>query len=267
MLKESIITFLKNSGKVLVDKSPEILLGVAIFGSVSSVAMAIKVTPEAEILIKEELERMSEEQNIDISEIKLKWTDYVKICWKVYMFTGIMLTTSIVAMILSNYIRAKRAGALATAFAITQETLRTYQDKVIEEVGKKKAEKIRDEVAKEELKKHDNDGSTIILTGLGNYLFYDSFSNNYFRSTIEDVKRAQNELNAIINRNIYANVNEFYDLLNLDRCDAGDILGWNGELVDINFSTQISDKDHNQEPCIVIDFHDTPPRSNYMSLH
>ena len=267
MIKETIITSLKAFRKVIIEKSPEILLGVAIFGSVSAVGMAIKVTPEAESLIKEELEKIAEEQEIDISEINLKWTDYVRICWKVYLLTGIMLSTSIVAMILSNYIRAKRAGALATAFAITQETLRTYQDKVIEEVGKKKEEKIRDSIAKDKLSLHDKDNSTIILTGNGNYLFFDSFSGRYFRSNIDEVKRAQNELNAMINKDIYASVNDFYDLLNLKHISAGDSLGWSGGLVDINFSTQISDKEHNEEPCIVIDFHDFEPFEEYKSLH
>lgn len=266
MVKEALITFLKKSSKVLIEKSPEILLGVAIFGSVSAVGMAIKVTPEATELITEELENMAKEQEIDISEVELKWTDYVRICWRVYLLTGIMLTTSIIAMILSNYIRAKRAGALATAFAITQETLRTYQEKVIEEVGKKKEEKIRDEVAKEKLKiKNDQ---PIILTGRGDYLCYDAFSGRYFRSNIDDVKRAQNDLNATINRDFYASVNDFYDLLGLKHVSAGDSLGWSGGLLEINFSTQMSDKDNGpEEPCMVIDFHNFEPFENYKSLH
>lgn len=267
MIKETVMTSLKAFRKVIIEKSPEILLGVAIFGSVSAVGMAIKVTPEAEFLIKEELEKISEEQEIDITEIKLKWSDYVRICWKVYLLTGIMLSTSIVAMILSNYIRAKRAGALATAFAITQETLRTYQDKVIEEVGKKKEEKIRDSVAKEKLKKHDKDNSMVVLTGYGNYLFFDAFSGRYFRSNIDEVKRALNDLNAKINKDFYASVNDFYDLLGLKPINAGDSLGWSGGLVEINFSTQISDKEHNEEPCMVIDFHYFEPFEEYKNLH
>ncbi len=61
MVKETIVTFLKGTKKVVIERRLEKLLVVAIFGSISSVGMAIKVTPEAEFLIKEELEKMSEE--------------------------------------------------------------------------------------------------------------------------------------------------------------------------------------------------------------
>lgn len=265
MLKENLSCFFKKGLKVLSEKSPEILLGVAIFGSISSVCMAVKVTPEAHEIIIDEVYKLAQEKGVDIKDIKLKWTDYVRLCWRVYLLTGVMLTTSIIAMVMSNYIRAKRAGALATAFALTQETLRTYQNKVIEEFGKKKEEKIRDEVAKEKLK--NSTSNTILLTGNGNYLFFDAFSGRYFRSNIENVRRAQNDLNAMINQEIYASVNDFYGLLDIPPIQAGDSLGWSGGLIDINFSTQISDKDHNEEPCIVIDFHSFEPFENYKSLH
>ncbi|MBQ9014469.1 MAG: hypothetical protein IJ094_13130 [Bacilli bacterium] len=267
MIKEVLVPTLKKAGKVLIEHSPDILLGVAIFGSVSAIGMAIRVTPQAEAILAEEIEKLVDEKKITSAE-ELKWYDYVRICWKVYLPTGIMLSTSIIATILSNYIRAKRAGALATAFAITQETLRTYQDKVIEEVGKKREEKIRDKVAKEKLSKHDNDGSSIIITGKGDYLIFDAFSGRYFKSNIDEVRRAQNELNAMINRDLYASVNDFYELLGIRGIEAGDTLGWSGGLMKINVSTQMSDKESGfEQPCMVIDFHDFEPFENYKSLH
>lgn len=263
-MKEFLIDFFKSAKKQILEKSPEILLGVAIFGSISSVVMAVKATPQAEQLIVEELEKISEEKDCDISDINLTYKDYIRICWKVYIITGIMLSISIVAMILSNYIKSKRAGALATAFAITQESLRTYQNKVIEEVGKKKEEKIRDKIAKDKM--NNAKDSTIILTGNGGHLFYDAFSGRYFRTTIEDVKRAQNETNNMINNDIYASVNDFYSFLGMKGVKSGDLLGWSGGMIDINFSAQISDVDHNEEPCIVIDFSNFEPFENYRDL-
>ncbi len=178
-----------------------------------------------------------------------------------------MLSTSIVAMVLSNYIRAKRTGAIATAFAITQETLRTYQNKVIEEVGKKKEQKIRDDITKDKLTVSDKSDKPIIITVKGNYFFYDVFSGRYFRTNMDDVRKAQNELNAMINRDIYASVNDFNDLLGLRHISAGDSLGWSGGLIDINFTTQISYRDHDEEPCMVIDFHNFEPFEDYKNFH
>ena len=258
--------FFKNAGKVLVKHSPDILLGVAIFGSCSAVVMAVKATPYAENEISAYLTRKSQEENIDIDDIELTYKDYIKLCWRIYLATGIMLSTSIVAMILSNYVRAKRAGALATAFAISQETLRSYQEEVIKEVGKKKEEKIRDNMAKKQLKEHDKDNSTVILTGGGNYLIYDSFSGRYFRSTIENIRRAENEINATINRDIYASLNDFYDLIGLPNIKAGDKLGWSGNLLKLDYSYQSSDKEHNEEPCMVISFRDFEPYEGFDKL-
>lgn len=273
MFKDTVTTFFKSTGQKIIDNSPAILTGIAVVGAISAVVMAVKATPAAMDALEEdrhEREKEAEENNEDPSEVTTTWKDAVRVCWKLYLPTTLTLTTSIAGAVASNYVSSKRAGALATAFAISQETFRTYQDKVIEEIGKKKEEGIRDKIAKDKAKASPYDGNTVILSGNGNYLFYDSYSGRYFRTDISNVDKAKNELNSKINNEMYATVNDFYDILNLrelKRIDGGESLGWSGDLMDYNIHATVDKNECNGEPYIILTFTNLKPFKEITNLY
>ena len=69
-------------------------------------------------------------------------------------------------------------------------------------------------------------------------------SGRYFKSTIEKIRQAENDINYRLNREDSVSLNELYDLLGLDSIDIGDRVGWNlrdkSDLLDIRFSSTIS---------------------------
>ena len=98
----------------------------------------------------------------------------------------------------------------------------------------------------------------------GNTLCYDSISGRYFKSDIEKIKKAENELNKKMLNEMYLSLNEFYDELGLRPTSLGNELGWNIDdgLIDIHFSSQLSEDD---QPCLVLDYC-VAPRYGYERL-
>ena len=84
-------------------------------------------------------------------------------------------------------------------------------------------------------------------------LFYDSTSGRYFRSTINDIDKAVNELNKQMMNDMCIRLNDFYNEIGLDRIKIGEDLGWNIDkgLIEVHYDSTIADND---EPCIVLDY-------------
>ena len=77
---------------------------------------------------------------------------------------------------------------------------------------KKKEVAIRDDICKEEIAKNPVIEKEVVLTGCGNSLFYDPMSGRYFRSDIEHIKKAVNELNRHMIADMYVSLNEFFTM-------------------------------------------------------
>lgn len=143
------------------------------------------------------------------------------------------------------------------AYTISETALKEYQEKVIEVVGKKKEQEIRDAVAKEKIAQNPVSNKEVIITGKGESLCYDPLSGRYFNSDIETVRRVVNDLNRDMRDSMSISLNEFYDAIEIPHTDLGDFLGWNIEkgYIDLDFSTQLSE---DGRPCLVLGHHNAP---------
>ena len=78
---------------------------------------------------------------------------------------------------------------------------------------------------------------------------------------MEELKKAQNDINYQIINGWYASLTDFYDLLGLPSISQSDDLGWNAEkLVELQFGTVLSD---DGRPCIAIEFLHMPLYNYY----
>ena len=123
----------------------------------------------------------------------------------------------------------------------------------METIGEKKEELIRDKIHKDRMEKDPVSKNEIFITDKGDTLCYDYYTGRYFKSDIEKIKRAINELNRKMLLENYVSLNDFYEEIGLARTSTGDRLGWNTDtgLLDLNFSSQLSEEG---KPCLVIDF-------------
>ena len=129
----SMIT--KNIGRKLKKHSPEILTGIGIAGMISATVMAVRATPKA----LQNIEHEKKEQNVT----KLPLIEIAKCTWKSYIPSAVTIVVSSVCLVGASTVSFKRNTALATAYAMTEATLKSYQEKVVETIGEKKADAIK----------------------------------------------------------------------------------------------------------------------------
>lgn len=245
MHKPNLSKICKNMKSATVRHSPEILTGVGIAGMVTTTVMAVRATPKAIRLLDDEKKR----QNVD----KLEPADVVKTAWKCYIPAAVTGTVSVVCLIGASSVNARRNAALTAAYTLSESTLRDYQKKVIETIGEKKEQTVRDAVAKERLEKNPVENKKVIITAKGETLCFDVVSGRYFKSDIDKLKKAENELNRQMRDEMYISLNEFYYEIGLEPVKLGEDLGWNIDdgYIDLRFSSQLAT---DGTPCLVIDY-------------
>lgn len=234
--------------------SPEILVGIGITGMITTTVLAVKATPKALKIIEQKKEELEKE--------KLTPVETIKATWKCYIPATVTGVTSVACLIGANSAHTRRNAALATAYKLSESAFSEYREKVVETIGEKKEDLIKDKIDKAHIEKNSVEDREVILTERGNTLCLDSSSGRYFISDIDLIKKAENKLNKDIITDIfgYASLNDFYDEIGLDRTDVGDIVGWNvNNLIDVRIGSQVA-KDG--RPCIVIS-HNNPPMYDY----
>lgn len=246
----------QNAGKVLNKNSPTILTGMAVAGFVTTIIFAVKATPKAlEILEQERVMRRDYDNNRPITK-----KDIVKLTWKAYLPTTLMGATSIGCMIFANRISLRRNAVLSSLYAISEKTLKEYQDKVVETIGENKNRKIKEDLKQDLIKKDPPKDSSIILTGKGDTLCYDVLSGRYFKSDIETIRKIENETNKKLLSNMWVSLNEVYSDLGLPSIDLGRDIGWDvDKMLEFNFTSKLTE---DGRPCLVIDYM-VGPRLSY----
>ena len=191
--------------------------------------------------------------------------DVVKTCWKCYIPTVVTGAASVACLIGSHSVSARRMAALTAVYQTAETALTEYKEKVTETIGEKKEQLVREKIDKDHLDDNPVSENEVIVTENGNTLCYDSFAGRYFRSDIDKIKKAINELNRRMTYDIYVSLNEFYDELDLSHTVVGDDIGWNldGGLIEVDFSSQLAEGD---EPCLVMSFH-TRPKYDFSRLY
>lgn len=255
-MKPKFKTFVQKVQKGIGEKSPQILMGMGITGMFTTVVLAVKATPKALEIIEEE----KAEQDVETLTV----VDTVKSTWKCYIPAAVTGVASTVCLIGSNSVSTRRTAALATAYKLSEAALSEYKDKVIEVIGEKKEQQVREKVAKAKLEKDPVSTHEIIYTNKGGTLCYEPLTGRYFTSSADILHKAENEINRKLNYDWYVSLNEFFVEIGLEPSDLGNDLGWNSDqgLLKLDFYAQLTDKD---EPCLVLDYN-IKPKYEYSKL-
>ena len=245
MNKPNVSKFAKSLRTTITKRSPEILTGIGIAGMLTTTVLAVRATPKAMQLIN--TERI--ESNVD----ELTVIETVKVAWKPYIpaiITGVLSTVCIIS---ASSVNLRRNAAIATAYQISQTALTEYKEKVVETIGEKREQTVKDKVAKKNIDENPVSKNSVIITDKGNTLCYDITIGRYFKSDIEKIKKAVNEVNRRLVYDQYISLNDFYSELGLEHTELGDELGWNLDdgLLELDFSSQLTD---DGTPCVVISY-------------
>ena len=253
MKKENFKGLINGIKKTMIRKSPEILVGIGIAGMITTTVLAVKATPKALKLIHEKEEELGVE--------KLTAGETVKTTWKCYIPAVATCALSTACIIGSSTVHTKRNAAIAAAYELSQKALVDYKDAIIETIGEKKEQVVKEKIAENRLKEDPISKKEVILTGKGSTLCYESLSGRYFESDMESIKHAVNVLNAQMLDDMYVSLNDFYDLIGLSYTDMGEKLGWSIDdgLVETSFSAKTTD---DGQLCLVLDY-STQPKYNF----
>lgn len=185
-----------------------------------------------------------------------------KNCWKFYIPSVLIGTTSAGCLIGASVNSAKVNASLAEAYATSQASLIAMRQQVAEAVGEKKAAMIQQELIADKMASVPSPVSqAFIMTGTEPTLFFDEYSKRYFKSTMEKVKRAELEIDRRLMDEIGVPLNEWYFTLNakgLDPLPAG--AGTNYGFVchgikhtmDIRYGTKLVDDE--SQACITLSY-------------
>lgn len=237
------------------DYSPEILISAGVVGMTTSTVLAVRATPRALQLIKEK------EQELETTMLTPKET--IQAAWKPYIPAIGVGLVSASCIILGTSQNIKRNAALATVYAVSENTLKEYQRRTRAIAGEEKAREIETAVAKARIADAkpvivDYDNSEYITnTGDGDTLIFDSFSGRYFRSSMNALDRAMNSINKSLLNEHYMTMNDFYNEINIPTIEAGSLIGWSAEveLMDIGYD---SDVDKNGQPYLILTHYNRP---------
>lgn len=269
METNNIKHIVKNLGGIISKNSPTILTGLAVGGLVTTVILAVKATPTVFSLIDDEVYSRYEESNTDETFAEwlgvsksYTWEDrkniltkkeIVKLTWRYYIPAAAVGTATIICIVGANSINLRRNAAIGAVYSLTEAAFKEYKDKVTETLGKGKEQKVRDEIAKDRITNNPPNNSEIIFTGKGDVLCYDSISGRYFKSDIEKIRKAKNDLNEELLHDMFVSLNDAYYALGLPNTSLGDEMGWNIDKgqIEFSFSSQLTE---NGEPCLVLDY-------------
>jgi len=235
----SISEIAKRAGKLVSNNSPAILTATAVTGVVTTTILAAKASFEAADILAMEEELRPDEFITMLEEDRL---GKAKLVWKCYIPTAVAGASTIAACIASQHISSRRNAALLSVATISENALKQYQAKVVEQMGANKEQKVRDAVAEDQVKANPPKSTEVVITGPGDMLCYESMTGRYFKSNPNAIEKAAIEVNQHILQNQYADMNMFNNLLGLETTGYGYEVGWNlDELVEIQFSSILAE--------------------------
>lgn len=252
-MKTAALTSLVNCAwKGIRKHSPEILTALGIAGFTTAAVMAVKVTPKA-------LEKVRQDSQKNHNGDRYAYTkkEAVQSAWRHYIPAVGVGLSSAACLIFATSTNLRRNAALAAAYSISESTLRDYQAKTLEMVGPEKEQQIRDAAIKERTDRNPIPSGNVFVTGKGETLCYDPWSDRVFKSDPDTIVKAANSLSREMLNDGYASLNDFYWAIGLSETKSGGQLGWNVDrgLIDPVFSGQLT---QDQQPCLAIDFRIQP---------
>ena len=257
-MKQEIInkaTRLLSSTQYQIKKhSPEILMVAGIAGTIVGTVLACKATTKVSEIIEEKNKNI-EDVHTCLEDNTKEYTeeDSKKDLTIIYAQTGVKLfklyapaigvmALSFASIIAGHKVLKKRNIAIAAAYAAIDKGFKQYRKNVIEEFGEGVDQQMRFGLKSKEIKKKDKDGKTVKeteyyidpdanpLDNISEYArFFDAASSNFAKDpeyNMMFLRRQQDYANEMLKSRGHLFLNEVYDLLDIPRSKAGQVVGW-----------------------------------------
>lgn len=241
------------------EKTPLVLTIISCAGVVGTAVLTARAAPKASRILYE----LQEEKRLDDPEGSdhISLWEATRATWSVYVPAASFGLATIATIVTMNRITDRNMAILTAGATLATNTLKDYQQHILEEIGGERESKVRDRVARDKIAKSTLPESEVgfIYTD-GNVLFFDALSGRYFQHNAEKVRRIENEFNRDMLMHGSAALNDLYEELGLEPIDIGDVLGFNTDnMLDFHFSAQLTPE---KKPAVVLS-HINMPRPDY----
>ena len=246
----SLMEFANPARAFIRDNTPAILSAFGATGAIGTAYLSAKAAYDSYPIIQEH-----EEIHGIPDSTREMYIERGKIVWKLYIPAIVSGTSTVLCIVVAARVGSRRTAAITAAYTLSERALVEYREKVTEAIGAGKEQKIRDEIAKDKVEA--NPPGPTIITGEGQVLCYELFTGRYFNSTMENLRRAENNVNGALIKHDYATVSDFYDQVGLPYTSYSSEVGWTSEkLLDLDYSTVMSE---DGRPCIAFAYNYTTP--------
>lgn len=202
--------------------SPAILTTLGILGVVGTAATAVKATPKALKLIKIRKEELKTD--------KLEPMELVRVSWKCYIPSALIGAGTIACIVGIGIIDRRNQAALASAYAMLNESYKQYRQAAKKVYGDDADNKIHAEMAKDAMVHTSDWGYQVYNMDMDSdsekLLFYDLTTKRYFTTTMAAVLNAEYHINRNLALRGECSLNEWLSFLGLDDVENGDEMGW-----------------------------------------
>lgn len=240
-------TLILKSERLFRSNSPAILTGLGVAGTVTTAYLTGKAAWESQYYLQDPRDRDED------------WTTREKVerVWQLYIPAAVSGTLTVSAIIFASRLSSKRTAAITAAYSLSEKAFSEYREKIVEELGAKKEQKFRDSIAQDKVAQNSPPSSQIIVSGPGNVLCCELHTGRYFTSDMESLRKAENNLNAMMVRAGQAYLSDWYHLLGLSNTSQSDYMGWEADkMLELSYSTVLSEDGH---PCIAFEYNYVKP--------
>ena len=192
---------------------PTILTALSVVGVGATSYLTAKAAPKAEKLVNA--------IDLDVPEKKEENKKLILDTAKLYLPPVIAGTLTVAAIITSNHISCKRLKSTMKSYCALRHNFNEYKLAALSGLGTDAYNKIQQKYSEKLIDKEN-----VIFKNENEQIFFDEYSTRTFVSTLDDVIASQYALNRIFILRGYATLNDYYELLGLDKVDDGDILCW-----------------------------------------
>jgi len=264
-IKNYILGMATGAKRVLVKRSPELMLGIGIGTAFAAVITAATATPKAlkSIQDKKNEKNPDGKQSDGTNPIVLSTGEKVEAVWKHYIPTAILFASSAALILGSHKMMSKRVATTAAACSLAETALRQYKDSVAENVAPEIKEKIEETITQKQIQRAPDPRDVYIHNiNPDGVLMCEPITGQLFRCDKETIRSAANTIKQEMLSDGYGGtrtLGDFFDILGLNiQSELRESIGWNISgncLDDISFSPQIA---ANGDPCLVLRYNKPP---------
>ncbi len=214
---------------------PSILVATGILGYATSIYLAVKAAPKAEVILN------------DLDDPTL--ADTITSVLPVYIPAGASFALSTALVISAHTVQDRRNTALLALLTFSENAFEQYRSGVKSEVGPRAVKKVDEAVRENRLSQ-----APIDSVGTGDVIVLDRYTGRYFRvESVEALRTVFVSLNESIYVDDYVALNQYFQAVGLENIPVGDDIGWHVEhgVIDYTYEPGMTIDDR---PCLILDY-------------